>query len=137
MNLSNPCPKGSRRRKSWLRAQPATSGRAAAKAPHLRGREVSGLARSESSADATHLSRRTVLAGAAALVLPSAANSQTTSPNPTKEARMPDTNSFWPNVRFVRSNIRIYDARVVDLYQRDCAQYLVGAEGAETTAKRS
>jgi len=40
-------------------------------------------------------------------------------------------------VRFARPNIQIYDARVVDLYQSVCAQYLVGAKGAETKAKRS
>jgi hypothetical protein len=34
-------------------------------------------------------------------------------------------------------NIQIYDARVVDLYQWVCAQYLVGVKGAETKAKRS
>ena len=40
-------------------------------------------------------------------------------------------------VRFARANIQIYDARAVDLYERVCAQYLVGVKGAETTAKRS
>ena len=40
-------------------------------------------------------------------------------------------------IRFARPNIQIYDARVVDLYQRICAQYLVGVERAETKAKRS
>jgi hypothetical protein len=40
-------------------------------------------------------------------------------------------------VRFARPNIQIYDARVVDLYQWVCAQYLVGVKGAETKAKRS
>jgi hypothetical protein len=33
------------------------------------------------------------------------------------------------DVRFVRPDIRIYDARVVDLFQWDCARYLVGAKG--------
>ena len=41
------------------------------------------------------------------------------------------------DVRFVRPNIQIYDAHVVDLYQWVCAQYLVGVKGAETKAKRS
>jgi hypothetical protein len=40
-------------------------------------------------------------------------------------------------VRFARPNIQIYDARVVDLYQRVCARYFVGVKGAETKAKRS
>jgi hypothetical protein len=40
------------------------------------------------------------------------------------------------DVRFARRNIQIYDARVVDLYQRVCARYLVGVKGAETKAKR-
>ena len=40
-------------------------------------------------------------------------------------------------VRFARPNIQIYDARIVDLYQWVCAQYLVGVKGAETKAKRS
>jgi hypothetical protein len=35
-------------------------------------------------------------------------------------------------VRFIRPNIQIYDAHVVDLYQWVCAQYLVGVKGAET-----
>jgi hypothetical protein len=41
------------------------------------------------------------------------------------------------DVRFVRPNIQIYDAHVVDLYQWVCAQYLVGVKGAQTKAKRS
>jgi hypothetical protein len=36
------------------------------------------------------------------------------------------------DVRFIRPNIQIYDAHVVDLYQWVCAQYLVGVKGAET-----
>src|ERR1700730_14000710 len=40
------------------------------------------------------------------------------------------------DVRFVRPNIQIYDAHVVDLYQWVSAQYLVGVKGAETKAKR-
>jgi len=40
-------------------------------------------------------------------------------------------------VRFARPNIQIYDAHVVDLYQRVCARYLVGVKGAETKAKHS
>jgi hypothetical protein len=39
------------------------------------------------------------------------------------------------DVRFARSNIQIYDAHVVDLYQWVCAQYLVGVKGAETKGK--
>jgi len=38
-------------------------------------------------------------------------------------------------IRFARPNIQIYDARVVDLYQRVCARYLVGVKGAETKAR--
>jgi hypothetical protein len=34
--------------------------------------------------------------------------------------------------RFVRPNIQIYDAHVVDLYQCVCVRYLVGVKGAET-----
>jgi hypothetical protein len=40
------------------------------------------------------------------------------------------------DVRFARPNIQIYDAHVVDLYQRVFARYLVGVRGADTTAKR-
>jgi transposase len=40
-------------------------------------------------------------------------------------------------VQFARPNIQIYDAHVVDLYQRVSARYLVGVKGAETKAKRS
>jgi hypothetical protein len=40
-------------------------------------------------------------------------------------------------VRFVRPNIRIYDARVGDLYQWDCTRYLVGAKGVETQKQRA
>lgn len=40
------------------------------------------------------------------------------------------------DVRFVRPNIQIYDAHVVDLYQRVCARYLVDVKGAETKATR-
>src|SRR5712672_279632 len=36
------------------------------------------------------------------------------------------------DVRFIRPNIQIYDAHVVDLSQWVCAQYLVGVKGAET-----
>jgi hypothetical protein len=35
------------------------------------------------------------------------------------------------DVRFIRPNIQIYDAHVVDLYQWVCVQYLVGVKGAE------
>ncbi len=40
------------------------------------------------------------------------------------------------DVRFARPNIQIYDAHIVDLYQRVFARYLVGVKGADTTAKR-
>ena len=40
------------------------------------------------------------------------------------------------DVRFVRPNIQIYDAYVVDLYQWVSAQYLVGMKGTETKTKR-
>ena len=40
-------------------------------------------------------------------------------------------------IRFARPNIQIHDARVVDLYQWVCGQYLVGVKGAETKAKRN
>ena len=41
------------------------------------------------------------------------------------------------DVRFVRPNIQIYDAHVVDLYQWVCARYLVGVKAAKTKANRS
>jgi hypothetical protein len=33
-------------------------------------------------------------------------------------------------------NVRIYDARALDVYQWDCARYLFGAQGAEALAER-
>src|SRR5258708_36549855 len=42
-------------------------------------------------------SRRSILAGAAALTLPVPAGSQTANPSPTNEIPMSDASSFWPN----------------------------------------
>jgi hypothetical protein len=47
--------------------------------------------------NAIHISRRSVLAGAAALALPSTATSQITSPNLTKEIRMSEADACWSN----------------------------------------
>jgi hypothetical protein len=61
--------------------------------------------------------------------------------NPRLQARVPvgalrnGDHSDRADVRFVRPNIQIHDAPVVDLYQWVCARYLVGVKGCRNKGK--